>query len=150
NHGLTWTAAADVGSAVGSVPVSANVRTAVAGAYQTLVRVRMTAPGSTSGIALTGLRIDTITQVNSKALPRLNIGKNRIVVAAGDPSDSMVLWPDLRFPQKDASAISNLATQGAPLKRDYTAVVYPSVLTQDAYLVYRMDAPTDLTRLVYG
>jgi hypothetical protein len=151
NHGLTWTVAATVGSAVGpAVPVSATVRTAVAGAYETLLRIQMTAPGSTSGIILTGLRIDTVTQVNAKALPRLNLGRNRIFVGAGDQSDSMVLWPDLRFPQRDAYTSSNIATQGAPMARDYTAVVYPAVLSQDAYLVYRMDSPGALTRVVYG
>ena len=36
------------------------------------------------------------------------------------------------------------------MPRTYTAVVYPAVLNQDAYLTYRMDAPTDITRFVYG
>ena len=36
------------------------------------------------------------------------------------------------------------------MPRKYTAVAYPAVLNQDAYLTYKMDAPTDITRLVYG
>ena len=103
------------------------------------------------GISLTGLAIDTITQVNAKALPQLNIGRNEIYVGAGDPSDTMVLWPDLRGTlwQKDVYD-SRTSRRRVSVPRTYRAVVYPLVLTPDAYLTYRLQAPTDITRLVYG
>ena len=83
--------------------------------------------------------IDTITQVNAKALPKLNVGSNEIYVGSGDPSDTMVLWPDLRgdFWKKDVYDSSEHRVAGYPVPRQYTAVVYPSVLTTDAYLTYR-------------
>ncbi len=153
NHGTTWMQVADIGTAVGAVPVAVNLRSEVSGGYETLIRIQMFVPrGSPSGVVLTQLKIDTLTQVNTKALPKLNVGRNEIVVAKGDPSDTMVLWPDLRggLWKNDVADSRNIASQPLNVPRPYTAVVYPSVLTEDAYLTYRMTAPADVTRLVYG
>ena len=136
-----------------SCPLAINLRDQVNGAYETLIRIQMTPdPGFPGSVALTGLTITTLTQVNAKALPRLNIGRNQVYVGEGDQSDSMVLWPDLRGTlwMKDAYDSSNIAAQAVNVPRKYSAVVYPSTLNQDAYLTYKMDAPTDITRLVYG
>jgi hypothetical protein len=153
NHGATWTQVADVGTAVGTVPVAVNLRNQVSGAYETLIRIRMSVTSSApSGVVLARLTIDTLTQVNTKALPRLNLGRNEIFVGQGERSDTMVLWPDLRGDlwKKDIYDSANIASQPVNVPRGYTAVVYPAALTQDAYLTYRMTAPTDITRLVYG
>jgi hypothetical protein len=154
NHGHTWTQVAAIGPEIGAaVPLVANLRDEVSSAYETLVRVQMHVPsGSPDGIRLTALGIDTITQVNTKALPTLTIGRNEIVLARGDQSDTMTLWPELRggFWQNDAYDARNIASQDVTVPLKYTAVVRPAVLTEDAYLTYRMDAPTDITRAVYG
>lgn len=153
NHGITWSDVGAAGTALGNVPVAIDLRNEVNAAYETLVRIQMvTTAAVPDGISLTGLAIDTITQVNAKALPHLNIGRNEIYVGAGDPSDTMVLWPDLRGTlwRKNVYDSSNIASQGIPVARTYSAVVYPFVLTTDAYLTYRLQAPTDITRLVYG
>jgi beta-lactam-binding protein with PASTA domain len=153
NHGTTWTTVGTVGDALGLVAVPIDLRDEVNAAYEMLLRIRMTTDSATpDGISLTGLSIDTITQVNTKALPRLNIGRNEIYIDAGDQSDTMVLWPELRADlwSKDVYDSSNIASQPVSVPRTYTSIVYPSVFSQDAYLTYRMDAPTDITRVVYG
>ena len=154
NHGATWADVATLGATLGSaIPLTASLRTQVSGAYETLIRIRMLTDAATpDGVVLTGLTVQTVTQVNIKALPRLNVGRNEVFVTLGDQSDTMVLWPELRanFWTKDAYDSQNIATQPVAVPRKYTAVAYPSVLTQDAYLTYRMDAPTDITRAVYG
>jgi hypothetical protein len=154
NHGVTWLAIGDVGSAIGSsVPITVNLRDQVNGLYESLIRIQFTPdPGSWASIVLTGLTIDTLTQVNAKALPRLNIGRNQVYIGAGDQTDSMVLWPDLRSTlwMKDAFDAKNITAQAVDVPRKYTAVAYPSTLNQDAYLTYKMDAPGDITRLTYG
>ncbi len=108
--------------------------------------------GPADAVVLTGLSITTLTQVNVHGLPKLNIGRNEIFLGLGDPSDTMVLWPELRgdFWRTDVYDSSNIATQGVGVPRKYTAAAYPAILTQDAHLTYRMDAPRDITRLVYG
>jgi hypothetical protein len=153
NHGLTWRDIGTAGSAAGAVPVTIALRTEVNGAYETLIRIRMTtADAVPDGISLTSLSISTITHLNAKALPSLNIGRNEIHVDAGLQSDAMVLWPDLRGTlwQKDAYASQNIASQDVSVPRKYTAVVYPSNLKQDAWLTYRFDAPADGARGSYG
>ena len=104
------------------------------------------------GVMLSGLSINTVTQVNAKALPKLNVGRNTIYIGAGDQSDTLALWPDLRgnFWKQDAYESSNIASQAVDVPQKYTAVAYPAVLTQDAYVTYKFDAPADITRLVYG
>jgi Ni,Fe-hydrogenase III small subunit len=154
NHGATWTEVASLAGEVG-IPLSlgVNLRAQVSGAYETLLRVQMQADSSSpAGIRLTRLQIDTLTQVNTKALPKLNVGRNEIFVGAGDQTDTMVLWPELRadFWKKDVYDSANIASQTVGVPRKYTAVAYPAVLTQDAHLTYRMQAPTDIVRLVYG
>src|SRR5207249_4501809 len=100
NHGQTWSQVAANSTAVGAVSLTANLRNEVSGAYETLIRIQMFVPaGAPGGVVFTQLKIDTRTQVNTKALPKLNVGRNEIVVAAGDRSDTMVLWPDLRGDQ---------------------------------------------------
>jgi len=150
NHGVLWRA---VGSTATANTVEARLGPEVSGAYETLVRVQMAAAnGAPDGIALTALTIDTVTQVNVKALPKLNIGRNEILIEAGDQSDTEVLWPDLRgaFWRNDIVDSGNIASQSDAVPRRYAAVVYPSVLTEDAYLTYRIDAPTDVSRFTYG
>jgi hypothetical protein len=154
NHGVTWIEVAGVGTSEGpDVPVIASLRGEVSGVYETLVRIRMhTRTGAPDGVILKGLTIETLTQVNAKALPKLNVGRNEITVGTGDQSNTMVLWPDLRGDlwRRDVYDSQNIASQGITVPRKFTAVAYPAVLSQDAHLTYRMDAPADITRLVYG
>jgi hypothetical protein len=151
NGGQTWQTVGSIGTATGTVPLTVNLRNQVNGFYETLVRIQMTS-GSAAGVALSGLTIKTLTQVNTKALPTLNVGRNEVYIGAGDQTDTTVLWPDLRgdFWKKDIFASSNIASQDVTVPRKYTAVVYPAVLTQDAYLTYRLTAPRDFTSVTYG
>jgi hypothetical protein len=151
NDGQTWQPIGALDATTGTVPLAISLRDQVNGFYETLIRIQMTG-GSPQGVALSGLTITTITQVNTKALPRLNIGRNEVYVGAGDQTDTTVLWPDLRgdFWQKDAFDSSNIASQSTTVPRKYTAVVYPSNLSRDAYLAYRLTAPSDFTSVTYG
>jgi hypothetical protein len=154
NHGASWTEVGTIGAATGLVPLTVNLRSEVSAAYETLVRVQMrrNGGGPADGVVLTGLSITTLTQVNVHGLPKLNIGRNEIFLGLGESSDTMVLWPELRGDlwRTDAYDSSNIASQGVGVPRKYTAAAYPAILTQDAHLTYRMDAPRDITRLVYG
>ena len=154
NHGVTWLPVGSIGAAVGAaIPVDVSLRNEVTGAYETLVRIQMGVAGAQAdGILLTGLGIETITQVNAKALLTLNVGRNEISVGRGEQSDTMVLWPDLRgnLWKKDVVDSQNITAQPVGVPRRHTAVAYPAVLTQDAYLTYRMDAPSDIVQFTYG
>jgi len=154
NQGQTWREVARLGSGTGTaVPLAADLRDDVSGQTEALVRVQMTVTSDAAdALALKSLRIDTLTQVNAKALPRLNIGKNRVHVAAGDQTRTMSLWPELRGDawRRDAHASTNLASQAANVPRSWEGVVFPADPSREASLIYRMVAPGDLTRLIYG
>src|SRR5207249_4901799 len=66
----------------------------VSGAYEVLVKVRMIAQTEPASLVLKSLHIQTTTQLNSKTLPKLNIGRNMVYVGAGEQSESVVLWPE--------------------------------------------------------
>ena len=154
NHGQTWREVSRLGTATGSgIPLNANLRDEVSGQTEALVRVQMTtASTSSDALVLQSLRIDSITQLNAKALPKLNIGKNRIHIGAGDQSGTMSLWPDLRGDlwRQDAYASDNVGSQAVTLPSPWEGAVFPADVSREASLTYRMEAPANLTRLVYG
>ena len=154
NHGRRWQFVGQLGSMMGgAIPLRVPLRDEVNGAYEVLIRIEMTSPGASSaGVVLRALTVETITQVNAKALPVLHVGHNEITIGEGDQTDTMVLWPELRGDrwQDDVYDFQNIASQPATLPQIWTAVVYPAQVGQDAYLTYRMDAPNDITRVVYG
>ena len=154
NHGRRWQLVGQLGAATGTaLAMDIPLRDQVNGAYEVLVRIQMTSPAAAPpAVVLRALTVETTTQVNAKALPTLNVGRNQISIGKGDQTDTMVLWPELRGDrwQDDAYDFQNIASQPVTLPQIWTAVVYPAAAGQDAYLTYRMDAPNDITRLVYG
>ena len=153
NHGQRWQLVGELGADLGDeVPLNIALRDDVNGAYEVLIRIQMTPSRTTRSIVLSSLAIETITQVNAKALPHLTVGRNRISIDAGEQADTMVLWPELRGDrwQNDVYDSQNIASQSINVPTNYTAVVFPARADQDAYLTYRMDAPSDITQLMYG
>ena len=64
----------------------------------------------------------------------------------------MVLWPELRgdFWKKDVYDSSNIESQSVAVPRQVHRGRLSRRAVQDAHLTYRMEAPADITRLVYG
>jgi len=42
------------------------------------------------------IAFETVTMLNSKTQPRLNLGRNSVYVGAGAQTESIVFWPDLQ------------------------------------------------------
>ncbi|MBE3070330.1 MAG: hypothetical protein IMZ66_08850, partial [Planctomycetes bacterium] len=149
NNGLAWK---EVWKAegTGDVPAEVNLVGEVNGAYEVLVRVDLLAKGSPADAVLKDLRIETRTMLNAKTQPRLNLGRNTVYVGAGDPTDSIVFWPELQGGRykEHAAEEQNIACDEKHI--GYQGVLWPAKPKEDAYLVYRLDAPRDLVRLTYG
>lgn len=144
NNGLTWTPAPADASQDGTV--SCNLLQQVNGAYEVLLKTTL-APGA----MLKGLDVQTITQVNSKTLPRLNIGKNTIYVGAGDQTDSIVLWPDCSSEERCKDVIyekNNIAFGFSGWA--YYGSIHPADKKSDASVVFKIDAPTTITSFTMG
>ncbi|HEY7119601.1 MAG TPA: hypothetical protein VH475_23625, partial [Tepidisphaeraceae bacterium] len=149
DNGLHW---ADVWNADSTGEVSAKVPLVaqVNGAYETLVRIRLAAKNAPDDVTLKSLAIDTITALNAKTQPRLNLGKNTIYVGAGESTDSIVLWPELQGNKYKQLIVEEKNVKSVKKHNGYQAAVYPAKAKEDAYLVYRVDSPRDLVKVTYG
>lgn len=150
NNGITWQEVWKATDATGEVAAKVELVKEVSGAYEILVKVAMQAKAAPADAALKSLEITTFTEVNAKALTKLTLGKNTVYVGAGEQTESIVFWPDLQNPfyKKDIVEEKNIiAKDHAP---GYLSVLYPKKMREDGYLVYRVEAPSALTRVTYG
>lgn len=147
NNGLAWT---EVWSARETGELVAEVKPRVNGAYETLLKVTLKAEKSAADISLRDIEIRSTTMLNAKTQPRLILGRNTIYVGAGDQLDSIVFWPELqngRYREHIVEEKSIISTAKHP---GYQGTVHPAVANEDAYLVYRLDAPRDIRRVQFG
>ena len=149
NNGLTWKPVWQA-DALGEIPVDLPLIEEVSGAYEPMLQVTLLGKASPSDAVLKILEVATLTQVNAKALPRLNVGRNTVYVGLGDPTESIVLWPDLRdgFYQEDIVEESNMAAAKEP--KGYFGPLHPAQSNEEGFVVYRIQAPNDIVRLTYG
>ena len=131
---------ADNGRSWRAVDASRPVVDEVNGAYAVLVKADPPAR----------LRFETTTMLNSKTQPQLRLGRNEVYVGAGEPAESIVLWPDLRGDRYRTLAVaeSNLAT--AAEHPGYMGAMFAARPDEEASVVFRVDAPRALTGLTYG
>ena len=88
--------------------------------------------------------------LNSKTQPSLRLGRNEVYVGVGDQSDSIVFWPELQN-DRCREWIAEERNIAARTKHPgYQGVLFAQRANEDAYVVYRIDAPQPITRIVYG
>ncbi len=149
NNGLTWQEVwRDRESDKGLVDLS--LVEPVNGAYEVLLKATLMAKTSAPEVSLNELDVQTTTMLNAKTQPRLNLGRNLVYVGAGDPADSIVFWPELAGEKYKELIVEERNVASAPQHPGYEGAVYPATVRQDAWLVYRLDAPRDLTRVNFG
>jgi len=148
-NGLVWH---DVWSAEDTGDVTADVELIdeVNGSYETLIKFTLKAAGSADQAMLKRLKIETTTMLNSKTQPQLRLGKNTIHVGLGEQVDSIVFWPDLQAAAYKPYVVEehNVATRDE--HPGYLGVMHADRPKEEAYVVYRIDAPRDITRVTYG
>ncbi|HEY0552045.1 MAG TPA: discoidin domain-containing protein, partial [Verrucomicrobiae bacterium] len=117
----------------------------VNGAYEVLVRATLF--GNTQ---LRDLEFETTTMLNSKTQPKLSLGKNMICVGAGEQTESIVIWPDLQGTNYKPCLVEeqNIATKKS--HPGYMGVMSAAKPKEPAHVVFRVDAPRDITRVNYG
>ncbi len=143
-NGLAWT---DVwkAEATGDVPLDTKLIEPVNGAYEVLVKATLKGAATLKSIEFTAT-----TMVNTKTQPKLLLGKNTVYVGLGEQTESIVLWPDLQGDARKPYVVEerNVATQ--PKHPGYMGVMHAAKPNEEAYVVFRIDAPADLTRVTYG
>ena len=136
NNGMTWK---DVVTSASS-NVNLKLIDEVNGAYEVLVK----AP------AAKNIRFETITQINSKTQPKLNIGKNTVYVGAGEQTGSIVLWPELQSDRYKPMAVASVDIKTKEDHEGWNAVMNPSEKGKAGYVVFKIDAPDDVTKITQG
>ncbi len=122
----------------------------VNGAYEVLVRVSLIGKTNAANAQLRGLEFETVTMLNSKTQPRLNLGRNTVYLGAGEQTESIVLWPDLQGESWRPYAVQQANITSAPKHPGYMGVMHAVNPNADAFVVFRIDAPRDINRIQYG
>jgi hypothetical protein len=149
NNGLKWKEVWKA-AATGDVVAQLELADEVQGAYEVLVKVCLKAGTSRANACLRQLEIHTTTMLNAKALSRLNLGRNTVYVGAGDQTESIVFWPDLQKDKYQERIVEEKNIASVAKHIGYQGAVYPAAAGQEAFLIYRMDAPGDITRIHFG
>jgi hypothetical protein len=149
NNGLSWS---NVWEAAGAGDASADLTLIepVNGAYEVLLKATLAVKASAADISLQALEVQTTTMLNAKTQPKLNLGRNTVYVGAGAPTESIVFWPELAGGKYKEHIVEESNVTSVPRHPGYQGAIHPTLARQDAYLVYRLDAPRDLTRVIFG
>jgi hypothetical protein len=148
-NGMTWSEVGR-GDAIGTNPVSLRLVDEVNGAYEVLVKVSLRAKATPSAAQLTRIAFDATTQLNAKTQPKLNLGKNTVYVGAGDQTGSIVYWPELPGGKAAPFIVEQQNVVFAKENPGYMGTLHAEKAKEDAWVVFRMDAPQDITRIEYG
>ena len=151
DNGVNWKEVY-TGNQIGKQPVEQKLIAEVNGSYAVLVKVSLLGQASAADAALQSIRFDTITQLNSMAQPQLKIGKNTVYVGAGEQSGSIVLVPDFSTTNSKASALieQNILRTNDSSRIRTDPSLHCASTKEECYVVYKIDAPTDVTKITYG
>ncbi len=108
----------------------------VNGAYEVLVKAK----------GANGLKFQTITQLNGKTQPRLNLGRNTVYVGAGDQTESIVLWPELQGDKYKPMAVESKNIKTDEKHEGWHGVMKPAE-KGEGYVVFKIDAPDDIVKI---
>jgi hypothetical protein len=143
-NGLTWHDAWK-GETTGEVPAKLKLIDEVNGSYEVLVKVALQGRAQLKDIAF-----ETTTQINTKAQPKLNIGRNTVYVGAGDQTGSIVFWPELVAGKAAPYIVAQQNVKSKDKNSGYMPTLVAEKAKEEAWVVFRMDAPRDITRINYG
>jgi len=148
-NGLVWK---DVwqSSGTGEETADLSLINEVSGAYEVLVKIALQGSASARDAQLKEISFETLTMLNSKTQPKLAIGKNTVYVGAGEQTESLVFWPDLEGDLHKPYVVEehNIAT--AKKHPGYMGAMFAARAKEPAHVVFKIDAPRDITRIQYG
>jgi len=151
--GCTWTQVATpaVGSFAGWHELPASL---VGGAFEVLVRTRLAPDATRQDCGLDDLRVEAITQLNVKSLPRLQRGANRVRFAAGPPQETLTMRPSLHEGAEHHWSVSAIDYDGLTSQVNpqaySSAIVVPTLASEPGSMTWRLDAPSELLGATFG
>jgi hypothetical protein len=148
-NGLAWKEVGQTGQ-IGDAPLELRLVDEVNGAYEVLVKVVLAGQVNPADAQLRSISFETITMLNSKTQPELLLGRNIIHVGAGPQTESIVFWPDLQGENYLPYVTERKNIASVAQHPGYRGVLHAVRAREEAYVVFRIDAPRDITRLHYG
>lgn len=118
----------------------------VAGVTEYLVRVDLDGPQA----ALSSILIETVTQLNRPALPRLSRGPNRVQVRLGRQVETIQFQPSVVAGNHKKTAH---AQEGIDVESEvgfYKPTLRPAEKGTPCHVTWKIETPTPITDLVYG
>lgn len=149
SHGLTWKEVWRSGG-IGEEKAELTLVEEVNGAYEVLVKVSLLGEQKDSMPSLKQIAFTTRTMLNSKTQPQLKLGKNTIYVGAGEQSESIVVWPDLRGEKYKPHVVEERNIRTAKEHPGYMGVMFAEKPGVPGHVVFRVDAPREITSVTYG
>jgi hypothetical protein len=148
DNGLSWK---DVwkGDAA-SNKAALKFRDEVNGQYDALVKVTIPSQAASAGAKLKSIEFNTITALNAKTQPQLKLGKNTVYVGTGEQTESIVVWPDLQAGRYKPYVVEEKNLGNVKEHVGYQGAIYQESEGQEAYVVFKVDSPTDMTGVTYG
>jgi hypothetical protein len=122
----------------------------VNGAYEVLIRIALMGIRKPEDACLKQIEFKTTTMLNSKTQPKLLIDKNTVYVGIGEQTDSVVLWPDLQADKYKPYVVEQRNITSEPNHPGYQGVMHATRPNEDAYVIFRIDAPQDISLIRYG
>jgi hypothetical protein len=148
-NGLTWREVVK-NEKVGDNSVNLSLGKEINGAYEVLVKVSLMSQDDPPDAYLKHIEFEAITMLNSKTQPKLLLGKNTVYVGIGDQTESIVLWPDLQGENYKPYIVDEKNITSEPKHVCYQGVMHAVRPNEDAYVVFKVEAPRDITQINYG
>jgi hypothetical protein len=143
-NGLTWK---EVQRGPGGDIV---LRGEVNGAYEVLVKIDLLGKADAANARLKQLMFLTGTMLNTKTQPQLRLGKNTVYVGTGEQTESTFLWPDLQADHHKPCVVEAKNVKTAAKHPGYMGTMFAEKGGEEAYVVFKLDCPQDITRVTYG
>lgn len=118
----------------------------VAGTTEYLVRVNL----SGDGAGLEALAIETVTQINRAALPKLTRGSNRVQLTLGSQTETIQFQPSLVEGNHRATIDEETAIDIEKEIGYYKPILRPATNGTPGHMTWKIDTPTPITRVDYG
>jgi len=120
------------------------------GQYEILVKFKLLANKNAEDAGVSDISIETRTMLNTKMQPQLRLGLNTVFVDVGEPTDCVVIWPDL---QGDSYRQFVLEEQNIATEKEHAGwrgVMFAQKPRAEAFTIYRVQCPRPITSLIYG
>jgi hypothetical protein len=137
--GITWAAVENIEGEIDLMPH-------VAGATEYLLRAELRGPGA----ALESLEVETVTQLNRSALPRLARGANRVQLRLGAQVETVQFQPSVVDGRHKATAHEEKGVDVEPKPDFYKPTIRPAEAGTPCHVTWKIETPGPVTEAVYG